>query len=868
MTHWKEVLRRFGWLGRRARFEAELEEEMNLHLEERAGELQAAGVPRREAVLQARREFGSRAYAQERTRAAWQFRWLEDLAADFRYAGRAFRRNPGFAGTAVVCLALGIGANTTIFSIAAEVLFSRPSVREPKTLVRVEFGGSNAAPLRAWRFVRDADVFDGVGGENEEGEVNWREGASTSRLYAVSVTDNFFAVTGIPVALGRPMLPRESTAVVVSYSFWQQRMGGDRAALGRQMVLDGKPYTIVGILPRNHRTVTGFGLAPDLYVPAGENSVVSLFLRMPPGMSRQVAYERLKATCQEMDRVYPDPERRWSRGIRVSAIEGMDRLRTDPMLLPIAAFFAMLMVVVGLVLLIACANVSGLLLARAASRSQEIAIRLAIGAARGRLVRQLLAESLLLAICGTAAGLALNVSLTSLVSRIRLVLPVTIQFVIEPDWRLLAYAAGLAVVASVASGLIPALRGTRYGISRGLKSGGQRSGGSGSKLRHAMVACQLAVSVVLLCAGFLFLRNVVHASTASPGFDLDHTIWASMRLVPERYPDRARTSVVVDRALERLRGMPGVDSASIARVVPLNGNTKWGITVYTDLGSGPAHVEFNMNYVDLDYFRVMQIPIVSGRPFLPSDRKIAPKVAVLNESLARRLFGNIDPTGHTIRLGTGSPVRIAGVAANSKYFTLGEENAFACYEPFAQWDGLSLDLNFLVRAAGDPRPLLAPLQSALSGIDGDAALEVKPMRNALVFALLPSRVGAAILGSMGLLGLVLASIGLYGVLLYSVSLRIREIGLRVALGATPASVLRLVFGQSAAVVIGGIAAGMALAFLAVRPLAMFLVPGVHPLDITNFVVVAGVLSAVGLAATAAPAFRALRVDPAAALRHE
>ena len=266
MSLWKETFRRLTYLGRRGRFDDELDAEVQFHIETRAEELEQSGMPQRAALSQARREFGSPARVAEETRSVWQFRWIEDLGSDLRYAGRSFRRNPAFAATAIACLALGIGANTTIFSIAAEVLFSQPSVRDPQTLVRLEIGGSSAAPLREYRFVRDAHVFAGLAGENEEVETNWRNGDDTLRLSVVRVTDNFFDVTGIPVAMGRPIEAGDADVVVLTHGFWQRRLGGAADVLGSKMLLDGRVYTVAGVLPRDHRTVTGFGFSPDLYV--------------------------------------------------------------------------------------------------------------------------------------------------------------------------------------------------------------------------------------------------------------------------------------------------------------------------------------------------------------------------------------------------------------------------------------------------------------------------------------------------------------------------------------------------------------------------------------------------------------------------
>lgn len=839
-----ELFHRVSYLFRRGRFENDLDAEMQFHLEARADELEAGGLPRRAAMAQARREFGPAARMQEQTRSAWQFRRLEDLASDLRYAARSFRRNPAFAVTAITCLALAIGANTTVFSLTNEVLFSRPSVRDADSLISLRVAGGSHAYQPAWRFLRDARIFDGIAGENEESETNWRHGETTERLFAVRVTDNYFEVMDIPLAMGRPIEPGAPGAVI-SYGLWQRRFGGNPAVVGSGMILDGRAYQVLGVLPRDHRTITGFGFSPDLYLPvASESTRVALFARLPNSMNRATAYARLAATYAQFD-----PRNR--HGVEVSAASGIARISSGKMM-SIAAFFAMLLTVAGLVLLIACANVASMLLARASSRGQEIAIRLSIGAGRGRLVRQLLTESLLLAACGTLAGLLLNLVLTTLLSRIRLPLPLPIQFQIDPDWRLMAYSAVLALGTCLAAGLVPAFRATR------VVSPQARQIGRGSALRGALVGVQVAVSVVLLCAGLLFVRSLIRASTTNPGFDIEHTVWGRMSLLPE-----AKPLAVASAGLERLRGLPGVDSAAVARVVPLNDNQTNGADLKIDGGASTVHATFRTNYVSPDYFRVMQIQILAGREFRPQDRN----AAIVNETLARRLFGNTDPIGRTITWDAGTIV-VVGMAKNSKYFTLGEENMPAYYAPYETMRGSRAAVDFLVRAVGRPEPLVPAVARALGELDRTAAVETKPMSKALVFALLPSRVGAAVLGALGLLGLTLAAIGLYGALLYSVSRRLPEIGLRMALGASPGSVLRLVARQSVVMAGIGSAAGLAVAAIAVRPLALFLIPEVRPTDLSTFAMVAAALFLVTVAATVGPALRALRVDPVTALRHD
>jgi predicted permease len=862
-----DFFRKLGYLLRRRRFESELDDEIAFHIESRGEELQAGGLSRTAALAQARREFGGGARAREESRAAWRLGWAEDLVADLHYAARAFRRNPAFAATAIACLALGIGANTTMFSIASEVLFSEPSCTRPNELVKIWLGGNSASVVSDYRYIRESGAAGELAGENEEQEINWRDGDRTWRIFGVRVTDNFFSTIGIPLAMGRGIGPGDAEGVVVTHSFWRQRLGGDSQVLGRKLVLDGKPYSVIGVLPRDHRTVTGFGFAPDLYVPVPDDRwMVTLYARLAPGVTRATARARLTEVCAELDRIRPDRHDRRAQGIQVNAFAGMDRLGQETSLMTIAAFFGMLMIVVGLVLAIACANVASLLMARASSRAQEMAVRLSIGAGRWRLVRQMLAETLLLAVCGTAAGLAMNWVLTAAISRVRLPIGFPIRFVIDPDWRLMAYASAIACGVTLAAGLAPALTASRVGIGAVLKEG-QRATGRG-RLRGILVAGQLAVSVVLLCAGLLFVRNLLNASAMNPGFDVDHTLWSYLRLVPERYASAPLIRSVARRALERLRNVPGVESVALAQVVPLNHPMMHGSKLFVDGMGRRMHAEFHPNTVTPEYFDTMGIRIVSGRTFTSADRAGAPRVAIVNENLGHKLFGNVDPVGHTIGYEKPNEITIVGVAANGKYFTLGEDNAMAYYEAYAQWGGSKPDLHFVLRAAVPPRELVHAIDRALTELDPSASVETRPMQSALGLAMLPSQVGAILLGSMGVLGLLLAAVGLYGSLLYAVTRRVREIGVRMALGATPPDVVRLVLWQSLTVVVAGLVAGVVLAVFAVRPLAMFLIPEVRTGDVGNFATVVAVLLAVGVAATVAPTLRALRVDPVRALRYE
>lgn len=865
MAYLTELWRRLLYLGHRARFHAELSDEMEFHIASRAEELQASGVSPAEAMAQARREFGSAAKMAEDAREAWQFRWLEDLFSDVRYSARALRRNPGFALAAVFCLALGIGANTTIFNIATSFLLSQPSGRDMSSVISIQEGGNSNAPPADYRFLRDAKFFAGMAGIDPEREVNWRNGDRTTRLYAALVTDDYFATLGIPCEFGRGIAPGETDTVVLSNRLWRTRFAADPTIPGRRLVLDGKGYTVAGVLPADHRNVMGFGFSPDIYVPLAADDTIQIYARMPTGMTVVSARVSLQRLLQELDRISP-MKGSWKRtnGLRVTGVTGLEKLGFEQFT-AIAMFFGVILTVAILVLLIACTNVASLLLARASSRSRELAIRVALGAGRMRIVRHLLAESLVLAGAGALAGFLITVICGRLLSRLTLPLPVPIQVVMRPDERLLVYAVLMAVLSAVISGLIPALRATRKDVNNALKHE-ERQTGSGWGLRGAMVMAQAAVSVVLLVTGLLFIHNLLRATAMNPGFDIDHAIWTYMRLVPDRYKDPSRQKLLVDEALARLRALPGVAAAAIVLKVPLNDNAVVDTVVRTDLSTEGIHVNYEWNAAGPDYFRAIGIPIVRGREFRETDSNAGEIAVIVNQTFARIAFGNTNPIGHSMMFSLGR-VRVIGVVRDSRYFTLGESQRPALYDPYFAHDE-PVNLQFIVRTAGSPAGYVKPIQEILGGLDPTAAIETKPMMQSLGMALLPSQAGAAMFGAMGLLGLVLAAIGLYGGLLYAVSRRTREIGLRVALGETSRGVLGVVCRSTMALAGSGMLVGLALAVFATRPLAMFLVPGMSSMDPVSFAEVTAVFIAIALLATIVPAVRALQLDPMTALRYD
>ena len=672
-----------------------------------------------------------------------------------------------------------------------------------------------------------------------------------------------------PFLLGRGIAPHEIATAVLSERVWRGTFGGDPAILGRKLILDGRLYAVAGVLPADNRSIAGFGISPDVYIAVTrEGDDVQFYARMPKGMTIPIARARLRTLFEQLDRIHP--EEGWKRAdvIQVMHVTGFDLLNQ---MVPgaVAAFFGIIMVVVGLVLLIACTNVASLLLARASSRSQELAIRLSLGASRRRVVRHLLAESLLLAMLGCIGGLVIDIACATLINRIDLPVPVPLHPVISPDWRLLWYSICIVLTSALLCGLLPALKAVRKDVNHALKQDEHQTASRWS-LHRILVAGQLAISVVLLATGFLLVHNLLRAAVMNPGFDVRHSVWAYMRLVPEKYNDagQAKQMALVRSGLERLRAIPGVESAAITRGVPLNDNCVNGTSVRTDISPKLIHLEYQCENAGPDYFRTIRIPILRGREFTAADRK-GTQVAIVNESFARAVFGNADPVDHTFTtdLPNDKSKLIVGVAKDSKYFTLSEKQRLAVYEPYFASEE-PVNLHFLIRTAMSPGSYIKPITDVLAGLDSTAAIETKPMTQALGLALLPSQAGAAMLGSMGILALVLASMGLYGVLSYSVSRRTREIGVRVAIGASRADVFRLIGGQSLALVGGGLLSGLVLAVFAVQPVTLLLVPGVRALDLTAFLAVVGVLVVVAILATLGPATRAVRVDPMAALRYE
>jgi predicted permease len=793
----------------------------------------------------------------------WRFGFLENIWRDLKYAVRSLSRSPGFVLSALLSLGLGIGVNTAMFSVATEFLLSEPSVADASSWVSIYLGDSNHANQKAIDFLAHSGAFRSVVGENWETFSNWNDGHETRRIFSVQTSKNYFNALGVPVALGRGWTMRDPAEVVVlHHRFWRKHFNGDPSVIGRLIDLDGRAYTILGVLPESYRTLIGYGFSPDVYLPSYlPDTLLEIYARLKPGMSLGQARAALHTVAARLDESRPDPHQKYANGLRVMPLAGFARLKQEQAATPIGLFFVVLLVLVSLVFLIACVNVAALLLVRASSRRQEIAVRLSLGASRSRLLQQLLTESLLLSFLGAGIGFSLAQLLARLLARIQLPVPVPIRLQIEPDWRVVTYAAILGVAATFVCGLLPAWQSVRESLSLSLHRERRL------RMRRGLVTVQIAVSVIVLATGSLFLRNLLLARATSPGFDVRNTLRAEVHLPPVRYRDEALQKAYFAEALRELEAIPGIEAAAAARILPFAEESHERVDLTFSQTGQKKHTRFHSNAVSPDFFRAMGIPLLAGRTFTTGNRDEANAV-IVNKNFIERYLDGQPAIGATFKWRGNTLFQIAGVVGNTKNMTIGEEDQPQLYQPLAQAYNGRPQIQFVLRSATAPVTQLEAVRRVLRRAEPGAGVEVNTMYSSIGLAFLPSQVGAALMGGTGILGLFLAAIGLYGVTAYSVARRTREIGVRIAMGATRADIARLALMESAQLLLIGSAAGLLVAFFVTKPLAMFLVPGLGPGDPLSFASVVLFLAVTGLAATLGPVRRALRVDPALSLRYE
>ena len=807
---------------------------------------------------------GNAAAIKEQAFDLWRFNFFENLWRDTVYALRGLRRSPALVVSALLSLGLGIGVNTAIFSLGNEFLFSEPPVRDAASVVSVRLAGNSHSSVAAVDFLRASGLFEEVVGENEEALTNYNDGLETRRTFGVYTTKNYFTALGVPVLYGRGFIPGDGDQVtVLQYRFWRRYFNGDPAVVGRVISLDGRPCTIIGILPETYRTFIGFGFSPDLFLPRYlERTQLAIYARLKPGMRLSEARAGLGTVAGRMDREMPNPHYKYAENLRIAPVAGYARLLYDKDTQTVGVFFALLLAITGLVLLIACVNVASLLLARGSARRREIAVRLALGAGRGRLLQQLLTESVLLSTAGAALGFVLAEVTATVLARVSLPLPLPIRLEITPDWRVAGYAALLATLATLVCGLLPALQSVKESIAPDLQRERRL------RLRRMLVTAQIAGSVIVLATGFLFLRNLAGANLISPGFDVTHTLRADVTLPPGGYFEPQRRNDFLDRCLRTFAGMPGLGPVAAASIVPFNDNSHYLSSLKFPDNGQTVSARYAWNAVTPDFFAAMSIPVLQGTTFPVVGR--GGKLVVVNSTFVQRFLGGRQPVGTVFLSGenVSTAYRIVGVVAGTKTITIGEAQEPQLYEPLDETQDGKLRVEFVMRSSIPPALQLDAVRRELHRIEPMAGAEVATMYSSIALAFLPSQIGGILLGSVGALGLLLATIGLYGVMAYSVTRRTREIGVRVAIGASRADISRMVLRDSARLTVTGSAIGLVAAYFVMRPLAVFLVPGLRADDPLNFGAVAGVMILTGMAAAWGPMRRALAIDPNAALRNE
>ena len=845
------------------------------------------GLARSEARRQALIELGGVEQVKEEVRGKRAGRLLEDLAKDLRYAFRTLSKSPGFATVIIVSIALGIGANATVFSIANGLLWGTLPVKDPGRLVMFNAGDSFSYPdYKDYRNQTSA-VFEGVFAHFPLVPASVGGASEPERVWGQLVSGNYFALLGLNFTLGRPIRPEEDEVlgrdqvVVFSHNLWMRRFGGVPNILGRAVMLNGHPFTVVGVAPVGF-SGTDHGLVSDFWVPLADAGQIMpdltednpwedrkgqwlvLDARSRPGVSLKQAAAALNLVKKRIDDTYRKDEKQHSPPIILSSTRGL----VGGAEMPALGIMSVLMVVVLLVLMVACANVANLLLARAAGRQKEIAVRLAIGAGRWRLVRQLLTESILLALAGAAAGFVLAAAAARGLSRFQLPLPVPIVFDFNVDWRVVAFTAGLSLITALLFGLAPALRATRPDLVDALKN---ETSAFGNKarfgMRNVLVTVQVAFSLVLLAGAGLFLRSLQNASSIDIGFDPRNILLMTVDPKLHGY-SHEKMEQFLAQLRKRGAALPGVRSVTYVDSLPLSiGGINFDFKTTGDKPGAEQSVNANVYDVGTRFFETMGIPVLRGRDFAQNDDK---HVAIVNEIMARHLFGNSDPLGRRLNEGNAT-YTVIGVVRSSKSRTLGEGPVNCAYlfleaapENVPSFFGISI----AVKTSVKPTTLSRPVRDEIAKLDPDLAVSgVETMQEHIDKSLLLPQISATLLGIFGAVGLTLAAIGLYGVMSYSVRRRTREIGIRMALGGRPATVLAMVLRQGLAVTGIGLAIGLAIA-VGIGRLSASLLYGISGTDLMTFLVVPTVLVAVALVAIMIPARRAGQVDPAVALRSE
>ncbi len=808
---------------------------------------------------------------------------MESFFQDLRYGFRQLLKSPVFTIAAVITLALGIGANATIFTWLSAVLLNPVPGVDSSNLVSIRWHTSQGANRSlSWLNFLDFQKRNHTLQDFSVGAMrplSLGEGDQPERVWSMLVSANYFDTLGVKPILGRAFLPEEDRdagghpVVVIGYQLWKTKFGGDPNILGRQILLNKRSFTVVGVTPEPF-IGSILGLRFDLWAPvsmvgtlSGDGSVLDKRgVSWLQGQARPKPGVDKRAIETDLDAISSQITREFSQSDHFNRAEVIPIWREGGGSV-LAPLMMLLMGVVAVVLLIACANVANLLLARAAGRQREIAIRLALGVRRIRLVRQLLLENSLLALGGLAAALlALPATMGALMGYAPPSdLPVTLT--IRADWRVVVFTIAVTAAATLLFGLVPALRASKFDVVSVLKeeSGGS-SGRSKAWLRNSLVIAQVALSLVLLVSAGLFLKALSHATSANPGFDPHNVLVAGVDLQPNGY-DETRGRIAIRQITDKLRALPGVNSVSTVRNVPLGlgGSSSSRAEVEGYVPQKDEEMVVFVNIVGPDYFRTMKTPVVVGREFTASDSQEAQHVLIVNEAFARRYFPHGSAIGRRVTI-YGEQKVVVGVVRDSKSFQLDEKPQPFVYFPMGQ--EFASETNFLIRTSGDPIAYARPVEDAVHAIDPAMPVYgVRRLEEAISASFFGQRMGGSFLGLFGAVALMLAAIGIYGVLAYTVSQRSREVGIRIALGASRADVLRLVLGQGMRLLAVGLAIGLGIA-LAVTRLMRTMLMDVSTTDVPTILMVSALLAAVAILASLIPAHRASTIDPIRAIRYE
>jgi putative ABC transport system permease protein len=800
------------------------------------------------------------------------------LLQDVRFGLRMLAKNPGFTAVAVLTLALGIGANTAIFSLVNAVLLRPLPFPDSRQLVlglgrtsQVSRTAISYPDFEDWR--KQSRSFSALSLLIPQ-SVNLTGKERPDRVRGAFVSANFFSMLGVPPAMGRDFLPGEDQSgsdrvALANYSLWKNRFGGDPNFLGKQLTLNGAVFTVVGILPPDFE----FPLDPDrieIWLPVTaypnfsrerkDTNLVAIG-RMKPGVTLTQAQAEMSAIARNLAKEYPDAD-----GQRDALVISLQDAMNENLRPVILVLFA----AVGFVLLIACANVVNLLLARAAARGREIAVRATLGAGRLRLIRQMLTETLLLWVAGGAIGLiAAYWALPALLASAPVPLPPGIP--IKVDGAVFAFTGLVALLAGLLSGLGPALQFSRPDLNHSLKEGGKISGESAgpARMRALLLVSQVAMSLILLAGAGLMIKTIARLSGVDPGYQAKNLLTLEYRLPQSRYKDGSSQWNFHQQVVERVSALPGVRSAALAQGIPFSGNIGREPLILLDRplpppGQEPV-AEFNM--VGSHYFETMSIPLIAGRFFSQTDQAGTPAVALINRTMAQKFWPGSDPIGKQIELlDDKKPATIVGIVGDIRQRNLSERAPAQLYFAYAQ--NVNTFATLVVRTEGDPMAMANAVRQAVWSVDSNQPMwKVRTLESLLARSVGDRRYLALLLSIYSGLALLLAAVGIYGVLSYSVNQRIQEIGVRMALGAQPADIVRHIISRGMAMVLTGVVLGWVGAFGVTRLMAKLLF-GVTPSDPATFVIGASILTAVALLACYVPARRAMRVDPIVALRYE